>query len=262
MSGNMEGYINNNFVLRKLMFLFQIIGDVFLYFPRFCSIARRYVLVGVSENDSVDEKEDAQFAAETRSLLYICKSANLMNGFKADFREFHDFTINCGMPMASILVSKRDCCRRCNKRLVVDGKPRVVVIYHIFHGTYLGSRITRCCRKCKISEHYGFWIENGERYFEDDFEDMEFLISSEETVFDMTLMRENASLLVMGALPFTTFAASYNRRFKYGSSLGNADREKSKVKRMKRFETFLLIYRCMYHRIPQYHKIPVFLLFL
>ncbi len=215
------------------MFLFQIIGDVFLYFPRFCSIARRYVLVGVSENDLVDEKEDAQ--------LYICKSANLMNGFEADFREFHNFTINCGMPMASILVSKRDCCRRCNKRLVVDGKPRVVVIYHIFHGTYLGSRITRCCY-----EHYGFWIENGERYFED----MEFLISSEETVFDMTLMRENASLLVMGVLPFRTFTASYNRQFKYGSSLGNANREKNKVKRMIRFETFFLIYRCMYHRIP------------
>ncbi len=128
------------------------------------------------------------------------------------------------------------------KKLFVDGKPCVVVIYHIFHGTYLGSRITRCCRKCKIYEHYGFWIENGERYFEDDFEDMEFLILSEETVFDMTLMRENASLLVMGALPFRTFAASYNRRFKYGSSLGNVNGEKSKVKRMKRFEAFLLIY--------------------
>ena len=34
-------------------------------------------------------------------------------------------------------------------------------------------------------------------------------MSSEETVFDMSLMRENASLLVMGALPFRTFAASY-----------------------------------------------------
>ena len=211
----MEGFINNNFVIRKLFFLFQIIGDVFLYFPRLCSITRRYVSVGIAENDgeNVDEKEDARFAGETRSLLYLCKSRNVTKGFKADFREFHDFSVKCGIPMASVLVNKRDSCCRCNRILVVDGKPRVVVIYRIFLGSYLGCRITKCCRKCKIYEHYGFWLENGERYFDEEFEKMEFMISSEETVFDMTLMRENASLLVMGALPFRTFAASYNRRF-------------------------------------------------
>ncbi len=229
--------------LYQQQFCYTEVGDVFLYFPCFCSITRRYVSVGIAENDgeNVDEKEDMWFAGETRSLLYLCKSGNVTKGFKADFREFHDFSINCSMPMASVLVSKRDSCRRCNRILVVDGKPHVVVIYHIFLGSYLGCRITKCCRKCKIYEHYGFWLENGERYFDEEFEKMDFMISSEETVFDMMLMRENASLLVMGTLPFRTFAASYNQWFGYGSTMRNENGEKSKVKRMKRFDTFHVI---------------------
>ena len=223
-----------------LWFLFKIIGESFLYFPRCCSVVRRYVLVGVvgvagKDLEEINEREDARFAGETRSLLYLCKSANVTKGFKEHFKEFHDFSLNCGLPMASILVTNREECRRCKKLLVVDGKPRVVVIYHIFLGTYLGCRISKCCRRCKIYEHYGFWMENGERYFEEDFENMDFLMSSEETVFDMSLMRENASLLVMGALPFRTFAASYNRRFGYGTPQSKVKGSNSKAKRMKRF---------------------------
>ena len=78
-------------------------------------------------------------------------------------------------------------------------------------------------------------MENGERYFEEDFENMDFLMSSEETVFDMLLMTENASLPVMGALPFRTFAASYNQRFGYGTPQSKVKRSNSKAKRMKRF---------------------------
>ena len=244
----MEGYISNNFVIRKVMFLFQIIGEVFLIFPRCCSVVRRYVLVDIAGSDAEreDEREDTWFAGEIRSLLYLCKSANITKGFKEDFREFHDFSLSCGIPMASILVSSRQLCRRCKKALVVEGKPRVVVIYHIFHGTYLGSRITKCCRRCKIYEHYGYWMENGERYFEDEFEKLDFLLSSEETAFDMALMRENASLLVTGALPFRTFAASYNRRFGYVKTKSSVNGENSKAKRMKRF---VILSRCLYFAV-------------
>ena len=90
-----------------------------------------------------------------------------------------------------------------------------------------------------IYEHYGFWMEGGKRYFDEDFERMDFLMSSEETVFDMQLMKENASLLVMGAVPFRTFAASYNRRFGYQKFESKFDKERNKEKRMKRFVTHI-----------------------
>jgi hypothetical protein len=70
-------------------------------------------------------------------------------------------------------------------------------------------------------------LENGKHYFEE-FENMDFLMLSEEIAFDMSLMRESASLLVMGALTFQTFAASYNRRFGYGTPQSKVKRTKSK----------------------------------
>ena len=43
----------------------------------------------------------------------------------------------------------------------------------------------------------------------------EFLLSSEDTAIHLFLIRQCASLLNVGAVPFSTFASSYNRRFYY-----------------------------------------------
>ena len=144
------------------MFLFQIIGEAFLYFPRYVSIVRRYVVGGVAENDmdvvEQDEQENARFVSETKSLMYLCRSANITADFKENFWDFHDFTFNCGLPMGSVLVSERQVCRRCNKALIVEGKPHVVVIYHIFWGTYLGTRITK--EMSKVQNIRALWFLN------------------------------------------------------------------------------------------------------
>ena len=90
------------------MFLFQIFGEAFLYFPRYVSIVRRYVVGGVVENDmdvvEQDEQENARFVSETKSLMYLCRSANSTAGFKENVWDFHDFTFNSGLPMGSVLV--------------------------------------------------------------------------------------------------------------------------------------------------------------
>ena len=41
----------------------------------------------------------------------------------------------------------------------------------------------------------------------------EFLLSSEDTAFDMSLIRQCGNFLVVGAVPFSTFAKTYNRQF-------------------------------------------------
>ena len=66
-------------------------------------------------------------------------------------------------------------------------------------------------------------------------------MSSEESVFDMQMMKENASLLVMGVVPFRTFAASYNRRFGYNKVQSKLDGGRNKGKRMKRFVTITFL---------------------
>ena len=63
----------------------------------------------------------------------------------------------------------------------------------------------------------------------------EFLLSSEDTPFQLSLLKQCSNLLIVGAVPFSTFANSYNRRFGYCcKSVGEENAVKGS-KRMKRF---------------------------
>ena len=109
-----------------------------------------------------------------------------------------------------------------------------VIIYSNHRGTYLGSRLTKLCRKCKIYEHHGYWFVDGKRHFDRDSVLAEFLLSSEDTAFEMDVLAQCNNLLVIGAVPFSTYAASYNRRFQY-CKMATTNEIDPKVKRMKRY---------------------------
>jgi len=97
---------------------------------------------------------------------------------------FNDFTVSFGHPLATGLISPRQVCRKCMKALtVLEKKVHVVTIYHSERGSYLGSRVTKFCWKCKIYEHYGFWTENSIKHLDISCLDSEFFISSEDTAF-------------------------------------------------------------------------------
>ena len=76
-------------------------------------------------------------------------------------------------------------------------------------GSYLGSRVTKWCRKCQIYEHYGFWTEKGDRYFDDDCCGGEFLLVSGESAFSISLLQECESFLAVAAVAFSAFTAAY-----------------------------------------------------
>jgi hypothetical protein len=235
----MESYLNNRVILGRLIFVLQALGDYFLFIPRFCGVVRRYVVNGgVQEPESNGDVqhdeglEDQRFACETKGLLYVDREQCLTEGLKKSFDHFHDFTLKCGSPIGTILMSGRSTCRRCNGKLSVDANGHVVVFYHIYFGSYLGSRVKKSCRKCKLYEHYGGWTEGGKHYFDDDCLNNEFLLTSEETAFHVPLLKECGSLLLVGALAFSSFASSYNHRFGYRKQKDMCDR--SKAKRMKR----------------------------
>ena len=128
-------------------------------------------------------------------------------------------------------MSSRSTCRRCNGKLSVEANGHVV-FYHIYFGSYLGSRVKKSCHKCKLYKHYGDWTESGKHYFDDDCLNDEFLLTSDETAFHVPLLIECGSLLLVGTLPFLCFASSYNHRFSHGKVKDTCD--KSKAKRMKR----------------------------
>ena len=90
-------------------------------------------------------------------------------------------------------------CCLCNAALAIENKSHVIVVYHTEHGTYLGSCMTKVCCKCIIYEHYGYYTEKSHRFYDAEFLDLEFFLSSEETAFEMSLLQQYAALLVVGA---------------------------------------------------------------
>lgn len=121
------------------------------------------------------------------------------------FKEFHDFSISCGLPLPSVLISARKLRRKCGKALKVEEKRVHVVVFTIPKlGTYLGSRVIKNFRSCKVYEHYGFWTEDGVKHIDAGCLNNEFLLSSEDTAFHLSLIRQCASLLNVGAVPFST----------------------------------------------------------
>ena len=115
-----------------------------------------------------------------------------------------------------------------------ENKAIPVVIYSNHQGTYFGSRLTKLCCKCKIYEHHGYWSVDGKQHFNRDSVFSEFRLSSEDTAFQMDILAECNNLLVIGAVPFSTYAASYNRCFQYCKMAMTNDID-PKVKRMKRY---------------------------
>ena len=186
--------------------LFILLERVFLKLCCFTSVVKRYVC-GEKEEIVVDGKrrrldgEDESIAREVEGFLYLFPG---FGDVEHGFPDSDNFSLNSGKPLATILVTTQERCRMCGKALAVDPNTHIVVVYHEQRGSYLGSRVTRCCRTCKVYEHYCYWTQEGKRHFNDDCVSNEFLLSTEHTSF-----------LVVGAVPFATFAQTFNRRFGY-----------------------------------------------
>ena len=61
------------------------------------------------------------FVAETASLLDLFPELS-KEGTEVFKTSFPDFSVNCGIPIAAIPVSKQENCRMCKKTFVVTGQ--------------------------------------------------------------------------------------------------------------------------------------------
>lgn len=206
----MASVFKNYTYLSRLLLVISRIGNAYLNLTDFTTVVERFVF-GYDVHRVIEDS--TTFAAESESLFQLVPSLK-ESGYE-EFKKFHDFTVNCGQPIASVLVSERQGCRKCGQTLVLEKKRHVVLIYHSELGSYLGCRMTKHCRKCKIYEHYGFWTCDGNKYFDQHCLKNKYLLSTEDTAFDISLIRQCCSLLIVGAVAFSTFTASYNRRFGY-----------------------------------------------
>ena len=226
--------LKNYEALSRLFFVYKSFGEVIFKVFNLTSVVERYVVrhgfQKSSATESASEDEVKMFSAESESVIFVNPSLRITE--KDQFKEFHDFAIECQQPMGTIFCSSYDNCRKCGNTLAIENKLHPVVVYSNERGTYLGCRVTKWCRKCKIYEHYGFWTEGKKKHYSSECLSLDFILSSEDTAFENTLIKDCANLLIIGAVPFSTFAASYNRRFDYPRQ--TEEDMKPKVKRMKR----------------------------
>ena len=88
--------------LSRLFFVLGRIGSIFLSLTEFRSVIQKFVY---GSNPSEVIEDSTTFVAETESLLQLCPS--LKETSHEEFKMFHDFTVNCGQPLATVLVSQR-----------------------------------------------------------------------------------------------------------------------------------------------------------
>ena len=213
----MEGVVKNFHHSSQLLFVCKSVVVICIKMLGLVSGMEKCVW-GESGSQEVDKKDcidnnsvSSSFVAATQNLYF---HLSLLKSDKELLRDFNDFTVKCGKPIATVLSSSRDVCRKCGRKLVFENKAIPVVIYSDHRGTYSRSRLTKLCRKCKIYEHHRYWSVDSKHFYRDSVLS-ECLLSSEDTAFQMDVLAECNNLLVIGTVPFSTYAASYNRRFQY-----------------------------------------------
>ena len=140
----------------RLLFVFKSVGDIFIRMLEIASVIEKFVwrksaTEEVHQKDCIDEEAvSSSFVAETQNLFHFHPLLLKCEGEL--FHDFHDFSLKCGKPIATVLSSSRVICRKCGKKLASKNKVISVVIYSSHRSTYLGSQLTKVCRKYKIYE--------------------------------------------------------------------------------------------------------------
>ena len=209
----------------KLMFLFNFFGSLLVELRCFTSAFMSYLF------PQVEAQSHEQVLLELDNLIF--NNPNIVNfSIEGEFATFNSFCNNNGYALGAVLIPDRKVCRNCGKILKVND-PHTVVIYHIYRGSFLGTRISKTCSRCKITEYYGYYTQKGKRHFNNDCLELEYLLSTEETALDMKLLKNYECSLVIGAIPFSTYTDVFNKTFE------NEDRTEGESRSHKRLKGYV-----------------------
>ena len=110
----MADVLKNFSYLSRVIFVIHTKGNVSLRILTFISVVKQFVLgKALQDEEKKTEHELRTFTAETKMLLHLDPSLLLPE--RETFRNFHDFSVGCGQPLGTVLVSERQSCRRCHK---------------------------------------------------------------------------------------------------------------------------------------------------
>ena len=119
-----------------------------------------------------------------------------------------------------VLISSRETCLRCHSKVSVrKDRPASITVYDKI-GTVPGTHFHKYCsnRGCGYTYYYGYYTtgstcnsqSSSHTLYEPDWESLPYFISSRETAFSITLLRQFNSEIVLGQMSFKQCAEVYN----------------------------------------------------
>ncbi|XP_078667555.1 uncharacterized protein LOC144909414 [Branchiostoma floridae x Branchiostoma belcheri] len=214
-----------------------MLGDIFLGI-RDLGVVRRLLFIKTlipsgTPNASAIIKWFAQGKTSSSPLsekLFETVSTNLEvlfpNAFHNDatlFMELQDQCLKSGKPWGGTLISTKEKCRLCGGRLeVAKDKASEVTMYNMCYGTFFGMKYPKiCAQKCRFVQYYGYYTINGMKFYDDDWEENEYLLSSSVTAIQLKMLRDFDAELLIGIMSYDQKADIYNYVHKYTLSAEN-----------------------------------------
>jgi len=108
-----------------------------------------------------------------------------------------------GKELGVIVISEKSSCLQCGSSLSLrSDRPSQVTVYSETVGTTAGMHFHKLCKntKCKIVQHYGYvtsGLKSGALY-DDNWADLPYFVSSQETVFETSFLKNMDSELLIG----------------------------------------------------------------
>ncbi|XP_019627743.1 PREDICTED: uncharacterized protein LOC109472414 [Branchiostoma belcheri] len=90
------------------------------------------------------------------------------------------------------------------------------------YGTFFGMKYPKiCAQKCRFVQYYGYYTINGMKFYDDDWEENEYLLSSSVTAIQLKMLRDFDAELLIGIMSYDQKADIYNYVHKYTLSAEN-----------------------------------------
>ena len=113
-----------------------------------------------------------------------------------------------------VLISKRQSCIEWGGKLLLrSDRPSNVTLYNDSHGTLPAFHYRKFCsrRGCNVVQHYGFHTKGPSlHYFDEDWMNNKYFLSSQETTFDLHLLVRYDVQLLIGQVSYKQTAEIYN----------------------------------------------------
>lgn len=197
-------------VLRRVIFaVVHLPADM----PQFWSVVAQFASAG-SKSDL--QPESVKIAVENLKII----NEKVFSTDEQLLREIHSLqptSCKLSSPLGVVLVSSNSICRLCNDKLLIrSDRPSHITAYTETWGTVICTHYHKFCRSfrkgCNFKQYYGYYSSDKKNvhYYDEEWSSNWFFISSNETAFELSMLRKFDAELLLGQMSYSQHAEIYN----------------------------------------------------